>query len=395
MKKTMRLFSTLTLVLVLATAFVGCKENKGNDDKIRIASVGPLSGDVVIYGSSTKEGIELAIEEINAAGGVKVGDEYKEIEWLGMIDDAADPVKSGEAFNTQYAKDIDLMLGAVTSGATNGLIGQAIGKEVLVITPTGTADYLTVGANGDERDLRGNVFRACFNDSYQGEIAAKFINKNLQKTKVAVLYNAEDSYSKGLYAAFKAVAAQNNIEVVKEVEYQNNTSDFNSAWANVKASGAEVVYIPEYYEKVVTIVSQGRDAGYNGAIVGGDGWDGVLNVAGVDTADFTNCYFTNHFAADSTEETVSSFVTKFKTKYGKAPTSFAALGYDAVYLYKAAVEKAGTTDFAKVLAVFNDANFAVNCVTGNIKFNANGNAVKPAVVMTFDGAAYKYYATVE
>lgn len=394
MKKVIRLFSILTLVLVLATTLVGCKKNNG-DDKIKIASVGPLSGDVKIYGSSAKAGIELAIEEINAAGGIKVGDEYKLIDWVGMIDDAANPDKAGEAFNTQYAKDIDLMLGAITSGATNGLVGQAIGKEVLVITPTGTADYLTIGSNGDERDLRSNVFRACFNDSYQGEIAAKFISANLQKTKVAVLYNAEDSYSKGLYAAFKAVAAQNNIEVVEEVEYQNTTSDFNSAWANVKSSGAEVVYIPEYYQNVVTIVSQGRDAGYTGTIVGGDGWDGVLNVAGVDAFDFTNCYFTNHFAADSTEPTVATFVTKFQEKYGEAPTSFAALGYDAVYLYKAAVEKAGTTDYAKVLAVFNDANFIVNCVTGNIKFNANGNAVKPAVVMTFEGDAYKYYATVE
>lgn len=393
MNKTFRKLAMIIIAFTLLFVITSCKKN--NKDTIRIASVGPLSGEVSIYGTSAKNGIELAIEEINAAGGIKVGDKQMKIEWLGMIDDEAIADKAATAFNTQYAKNIDLMLGAITSGATEGLVGQAIGKNVLVITPTGTADYITVGMDGDERDLRTNIFRACFNDSYQGEVAAKFINNNLKKTKVAILYNNEDSYSRGLYESFIAVAATNNIELVYQGAYQATTVDFNSQWAAVKASGAEVVFLPEYYEKVVNIVSQGRAADYIGMIVGADGWDGVLDVDGVNATDFNNCYFTNHFALDSDAEVVKDFVAAYNKKYAKDPTSFAALGYDAVYIYKKAVEVAQSVEFDEVLEVFNSADFYADVVTGRISFATNGNAIKPAVVMTFEGNEYKYYTTVE
>ena len=389
----MKKFLSMLLVFVLAFVLVGCGEEE-KDETIRIASVGPTSGEVAVYGNTTKQGIELAIKEINAAGGIKVGDKQMQIEWLDMIDDGASADKAATAFNTQYAKGIDLMLGAVTSGATEGLIGQAMGKEVIVLTPTGTADLLTSGANGDERELRTNVFRACFNDSYQGEIAAKFLANNLNKKKVAILVNQTESYSVGLTSAFKATAATVGIEVAYEGTYQNTDSDFNALWNNVKSSGAEAVFVPDYYEKVVAIATQGRAAGYEGAMVGADGWDGILGVEGVDTAVFNNTYFTNHFAADSTEETVKNFVEKFKAEYNEAPSSFATLGYDAVYLYKAAIEKANSKAYADVLAVLNSADFQVSAVTGNIKFN-NGNAVKAAVVMEVKDGAYKYFATIE
>ena len=389
----MKKFLSMLLVFVLAFVLVGCGEEE-KDETIRIASVGPTSGEVAVYGNTTKQGIELAIKEINAAGGIKVGDKQMEIEWLGMIDDSALADKAATAFNTQYAKGIDLMLGAVTSGATEGLIGQAMGKEVIVLTPTGTADTLTVGANGDERELRTNVFRACFNDSYQGEIAAKFLANNLNKKKVAILVNQTEPYSVGLTSAFKATAATVGIEVAFEGTYQATDSDFNALWNNVKSSGAEAVFVPDYYEKVVAVVTQGRTAGYEGPIVGADGWDGILGVDGVDTSVFNNTYFTNHFAADSTESTVKNFVDKFKAEYDEAPSSFATLGYDAVYLYKAAIEKANSKAYADVLAVLNSADFQVSAVTGNIKFN-NGNAVKAAVVMEVKDGAYKYFATIE
>lgn len=389
----MKKFLSMLLVFVLAFVLVGCGEEE-KDETIRIASVGPTSGEVAVYGNTTKQGIELAIKEINAAGGIKVGDKEMQIEWLDMIDDGASADKAATAFNTQYAKGIDLMLGAVTSGATEGLIGQAMGREVIVLTPTGTADLLTNGVNGDERELRANVFRACFNDSYQGEIAAKFLANNLNKKKVAILVNQTESYSVGLTSAFKATAAKVGIEVAYEGTYQSGDSDFNALWNNVKSSGAEAVFVPDYYEKVVAIATQGRAAGYEGAMVGADGWDGILGVEGVDATVFNNTYFTNHFAADSTEETVKNFVEKFKAEYNEAPSSFATLGYDAVYLYKAAIEKANSKAYADVLAVLNSADFQVSAVTGNIKFN-NGNAVKAAVVMEVKNGAYKYFATIE
>lgn len=393
----MKKFLSMFLVFVLAFVLVGCGEEEGN--VIRVASVGPTSGEVAVYGNTTKQGIELAIKEINAGEGIVINGEKYTIEWLGMLDDAADPNKAATAFNTQYAKGIDVMFGAVTSGATEGLIGEAMGKKVIVMTPTGTADKLTVGVNGDERELRTNVFRSCFNDSYQGEIAAKFLGTNLNKKKVAILVNQNETYSVGLTAAFKATAASVGVEIVYEGNYQSTDSDFNTLWNKVKESGAEAVFVPDYYEKVVAVVTQGRTAEYTGIVVGADGWDGVLGVNGVDTSVFNNTYFTNHFAADSTEEKIVNFVTKFKgdkeiNPEGDAPSSFATLGYDAVYVYKAAVEKAGSKEYADVLAVLNDPNFTVNAVTGNIKFE-KGNAVKAAVVMEIKDGAYKYFATIE
>lgn len=391
MRKSIKNLTTIMIAIVLTFSLTSCKKSW---DTVRIASVGPLSGDVEVYGSSVKEGIELAIEEINAAGGIQVGDTKKQVEWMGMVDDTGNPEKAGTAFNKQYKKGIDVMIGAVTSGPTENLISQAVKKSIPVITPTGTADHLTVGVNGNEREIRSNVFRACFNDSYQGTVAAKFVVNQLEKTKLAVIYNNSDSYSLGLRKSFVEMAQQLGATIVKESVYQTGVVDFATIWDSILASDAEVVFIPDYYEQVANIVTQGRTKGYTGTLVGGDGWDGIFSVEGVKAEDFNDCYFMNHFAADSTEESIVNFVEKYKQKNHKAPNSWVALGYDAVYIYKAAVEKAGTLDYAKVIEALSASDFCVSVVTGNITFDANGNAVKPAVVMQYVNGEIKYFSTV-
>ena len=193
MKKFRSLF-VIAICAICLVALCGCRNNGGNkkDGVIRIGSSGPLSGPVSIYGIATKKGVELAIKEINENGGVKVNGKTMKFELVDFVNDEADPTKAGAALTSLVAKKADVIVGAVTSGATEGLINEAITVGIPVITPTGTADKLTVGEDGNDRENRNNIFRACFYDSYQGEYMAKYAKK-AGYTKAYVLFNNDDA----------------------------------------------------------------------------------------------------------------------------------------------------------------------------------------------------------
>ncbi len=374
----------MLLVCVLAFVCVGC----GKDDStIKLGSSGPLSGSTSIYGTAVKKGIELAIEEINAAGGVEVNGEKKLFELVDFVNDEADPTKAGTALTTLVNKNVDVIIGAVTSGATEGLISEAVKVGIPVITPTGTADKLTVGENGDDRENRTNVFRACFYDSYQGEFMAKYA-KEEGYTKAYVLFNNDDDYSVGLKDAFVATAEANGI-TVQAVGYGKDVKDFNSYWTPILAGGYECVYLPDYYETVYNILKTGYAAGYQGVCYGGDGWDGVIQQPkeGDDTSFLEKCFYTNHYFGASENPTVKNFVDAYKAKYDEAPVSFAALAYDAVYIAKQAIEQANSVEYAKVVEALTNGTFT-GLVTSSsgFKFN-NGNPEKAAVVITFKNGA--------
>lgn len=375
----------MLLVCVFAFVCIGC--NKG-DETIKIGSSGPLSGSTSIYGTAVKKGVELAIEEINAAGGVNVNGEMKQFELVDFVNDEADATKAGTALTTLVSKDVDIVIGAVTSGATEGLINEAIKVGVPVITPTGTADKLTVGEDGDARDERANIFRACFYDSYQGEYMAKYAKENGVK-KAYVLFNNDDDYSVGLKDAFVATAEANGIAVTVQ-GYGKDVKDFTSYWTPIISGGFECVYVPDYYENVYNILKTGYGAGYEGVCYGGDGWDGVVQQVkeGDDASFLENCFYTNHYFGASENAVVKEFVEAYKAKYnGETPVSFAALGYDAVYIAKQAIEQAGSVDFAAVVEALTTGTFT-GLVTSSAEFKFNnGNPEKAAVVITFkDGA---------
>ena len=376
----MKKFLSMLLVFVLAFVLVGC----GEDDTIKIGSCGPTSGSVSIYGLAVKNGVELAIEEINKAGGVKVGDEYKQLSLVDFINDEADATKAATALTTLVSKNVDVIVGAVTSGATEGLIGEAVKVGVPVITPTGTADKLTVGEDGTQRSKRTNIFRACFYDSYQGQYMAKYA-KNAGYEKAYVLFNNDDDYSVGLKDAFVETAEANGLTVVAQ-GYAKDVKDFTSFWAPVLAGGYDCVYVPDYYENVYNVLKTGYAAGYQGVCYGGDGWDGVIQQVkeGDDASFLEKCFYTNHYFGASENEAVKKFADAYKAKYnGEIPVSFAALGYDAVYMVKQAIEQAGSTDYAKVVEAFTNGTFD-GLVTSSkgFKFN-NGSPEKEAVVITF------------
>jgi len=332
-----------------------------------------------------KKGIELAIEEINAAGGVDVDGTKYPFELVDFINDDADPTKAAAALNTLVGKNVDVVVGAVTSGATEGLIGEAVKVGVPVITPTGTADKLTVGEKGDDRANRENIFRACFYDSYQGEYMAKYA-KGEGYTKAYVLFNNDDAYSVGLKDAFVKTAQAEGLTV--EVDsYGKNSSNFDTYWATIKSKGYTCVYVPDYYEKVYSVIKAGSEAGYEGVVYGGDGWDGVTTQfeTEFDKSFMEQCFYTNHYFGGSDAEAVKTFVTSYKAEYGQdeEPASFAALGYDAVYMVKQAIEAADSLEYEDVIAALAEGTFS-GLVTSAASFKfIDGSPAKEAVVLTF------------
>lgn len=377
-----KLFSLL-VVLLLVCSVVGCNKDNKDKETIKLGSAGPLSGSVSIYGLAVKEGVELAVEEINAAGGVNVDGEMKKLELVDFINDEADAKKSAAALTSLISKDVDVVVGAVTSGATEGLIAEAVKHGVPVITPTGTADKLTVGDNGDERDVRYNIFRACFYDSYQGTYMGQYAADQGVK-KAYVLYNNDEDYSKGLKDAFVETATANNVNVVTAA-YSKQDKDFNAFWVPILEGGYDCVYVPDYYENVYNILKTGYAKGYEGVCYGGDGWDGVIKQVkdGEDASFLENCFYTNHYFGESESPAVKTFVEKYQAKYGSIPVSFAALGYDAVYIAKQAIEACGSVEYDAVVEALTTGTFS-GLVTSSQPFTFNnGNPEKAAVVITF------------
>ena len=377
----MRKLFSLLVVLLLLCSVASCGEKES--DTIKIGSSGPLSGSVSIYGLAVKEGVELAVEEINAAGGVNVDGKMMKLELVDFVNDEADAKKAAAALTSLISKDVDVVVGAVTSGATEGLISEAVKHGVPVITPTGTADKLTIGDNGDEREVRYNIFRACFFDSYQGTYMGQYAAEKGVK-KAYVLYNNDEDYSKGLKDAFVETATAGNVAVTTAA-YSKQDKDFNAFWVPILEGGYDWVYVPDYYENVYNILKTGYAKGYTGVCYGGDGWDGVIKQVkeGEDASFLENCFYTNHYFGESENPAVKTFVEKYQAKYGSIPVSFAALGYDAVYIAKQAIEAAKSVEYDAVVEALTTGTFT-GLVTSSEPFSFNnGNPEKAAVVITF------------
>jgi len=374
MKKVV-LFSGIAAMLM---SLAGCSKKESNT--IKVGGIAPLSGAVAVYGVECKNGIDLAIEEINAAGGI----DGKALEFV-CEDDEGSPDKTVNAFKKLIAKDgVKFVIGSLTSGCTQAVTTLSQASKVLQIAPAATAPAIT--------DAGNYVFRACFIDPFQGTVGGKFAYNNIGARKAAILYDAGNDYSVGLYENFIASFKSLGGEVVAAESYATGDKDFNAQLTKIKNANPDVVYLPDYYGTVALIAKQLRAQGIKAPLVGGDGWDGLTGNAGEEVL---NGFYSNHYADDSTEPAVQNFVSAFKAKYGKAPNSFAALGYDSVYMLRDAIVKAGTTDVAKV----RDALEATDgdYVTGHLTFDEKRNPVKSAVMIELvtgaDGSITTAYKT--
>ncbi len=376
MKKNLSLLTAI--VLVLTTLLVPAMAETA--EPVKIGAIAPLTGTLATYGESVANGIKLAIAEINEAGGVLGGRQLD----VTYMDDKADSTESANAFNKLVSDGNKAIIGSVTSGVTAGLAALADAEGMLLLTPTATADTITDGYTC--------VFRACYRDSFQGEVGAK-VAVQLGVKKVAVLYASGDTYSAGLYEAFKAAATNLGLEVV-DIESSSTTADtdYTTQLTNIVASGAELIFAPYYYDSIGPyIVPQARAAGFEGYFVGADGWDGTQNTMVDDKTLYNKCFFTNHYAPDDPSEIVQNFVAKYKETYGaESLTALAALAYDAAYMLKDAIDAAGTDDTAAIIQAMTGMSFSG--VTGTFTLDASGTPEKQAPVIEYVDGVAKFYA---
>jgi branched-chain amino acid transport system substrate-binding protein len=373
----MKKVSMFVLFCALLLGIAGCA--KKSNDTVVIGAVFPLSGSVAFYGIESRDGAQLAIDEINAAGGL-LGKQLTLI----AEDDEGNAEKSLNAFTKLTTRDgAAYILGSSTSGATMAMTQQAQLNKVILISPSAT--------NVDVTKAGDYIFRACFIDPFQGVVGADFAYETLGSRRAAVLYDAGADYNTGLADEFKKEFAKIGGEVVANEAYQTNDVDFNAQVTRIKAANPDVVYLPNYYNDVALQAKQLRDQGVTCALVGGDGWDGLVGEAGDEVL---NGFWSAGFAADTTDPKGQTFVQAFENKYGKAASQFSALGYDAMMLVIDGIKAAGSFDTAAV----KDAMAKINGVyiTGSIRFDSDRNPIKGAAILEIvkqDGTLINSYKT--
>ncbi len=383
-----KFLSAVLALAVMVSAFTACSgggdESRSDEEKVLvIGGSGPLTGDYATYGTSAKQGAEIAEEEINEAGGVNG--------WTVKVlyeDDQTDPQQAVNAYSTLMDNGMDVSLGGVTSGACIAVSEEANKDGILMLTPSGSQLECTQYDNG---------FRVCFQDPDQGTYSAQFIKDNALGEKVAVLYDKSNDYSVGIYEAFKEKAREVDLEIVDTQAFtdQSNT-DFTVQLQSIKASGADLLFLPLYAQECAYILTQSDSIGLDVVFFGVDGMDGVMEKIGEENLGLTEgVMLLTPFAASSEDEKVVSFVTKYKEKYNAVPDQFAADAYDAVYTiveaFKASGAVPGDRDFnEKMVAAMTE--ITVDGLTGTMTWTADGEPHKTAMAVVIRDGRYEAYS---
>jgi branched-chain amino acid transport system substrate-binding protein len=342
--------------------FAGGKAD--NAKGIVIGGILPLSGDQSIFGVDALMGIELALEEVNAAGGIG-GQKLVFV----VEDDEGIPEKTVSAFKKLRSRNkVKIIIGSTPSQCTLAIGPLAQEQKVVLLTPSGSAEAIT--AAGDY------VFRTGLIDPFQGAVGGIFASEDIGAKTAAVLYNRDLTYSTGLMESFAASFKSMGGTVVASESYAAGDMDFSVQIARIKAANPGVVYLPDYYQRAPLIARQLRAQGIDVPLVGVDGWEGFQQTAG---DEMLHCFFTDNFTADSIAPRVVKFVADFRAKYGVPPSAESALSYDSLYLIRDAMVSAGSTDSAAVRDAL--ARTSSSYVTGNIRFDARRNPTKSAVVL--------------
>lgn len=353
----------------------------------KVGGTGPTTGDAAIYGQAVENGAKLAVEAVNAAG--KVALEFN------FQDDQADGEKASTAYNTLIDWGMQVSIGATTSGAGQALSPLFVQDDIFAITPSGSSTAVIYQNTETNTDPYGNVFQMCFTDPNQGVASADYISANKDLgTKVAIIYRNDDNYSSGVTDKFKEEAEKVNLDVVYTGGFANGTTDFSVYVTAAKDAGADVVFLPIYYQPASQILAEANKQGYTPTFFGCDGMDGILTMEGFDTTLAEGLYMLTPFAADATDDATVDFVTKYKDAYGETPNQFAADAYDAVMAIAQALEKAGvsaTDAQADITAALKTqfTSMTFDGLTGtNVTWNENGEVSKAPKAIVIQGGAY-------
>ncbi len=327
MKKIVALVLAMVMCMCCLAGCGGAGNGGSNSGKIKIGGTAPLTGGAAIYGNAAKRGAEIAIEEINALGGLQFELKYE--------DDVNDPEKAANAYNAVKDWGMQISLGSVTSKP--GLVTSVKNYEdkIFALTPSASTDGYPEG--------KDNVYQMCFSDTNQGTASAQYISEQKLGTKIAVIYQNDNDYSAGIYNTFKAKAEELGLEIVSTTTFIEKANDFSVQIAEAKNSGADLVFLPIYYEAASLILAQCAQADYAPKFFGVDGMDGILTQDGFDTKLAEGVMLLTPFSADAQDEQTKNFVTKYQEKYNEIPNQFAADAYDCIYAIYQACKAAGVT----------------------------------------------------
>jgi branched-chain amino acid transport system substrate-binding protein len=350
-------------------------------DTIKIGLITPLTGDVKTFGESTKNAFNIALEEYAKKG------KYK-IEPL-IADDKNDPTEGANAALKLITQDkVVAIIGPLTSKVAIPVSEIANKNKVSMISGTATNPKVTVS----EGKRKPYIFRACYIDDFQGTVAANFALKELKAKTAAVLYDVGNDYSKGLAEFFRATFVKKHGRVVAYESYQKDDVDFSALITKIGVKKPDVIYIPDYYNKVALIAKQVREKGLKSAMLGGDGWDSpeLLKIAGNAVV---GGYFTNHYSSERKDSIAESFIKRYQEKHGITPDALAALGYDATMMLLKVIDSAKKPTQEEVMKLLSTLKNHKG-VTGNISFDKNGDAIKSVVMLKVEKSGFKYVTTI-
>ena len=363
-----------------ATTAAAGESTATSGEVFKIGGIGPVTGAAAVYGLAVKNGAQIAVDEINADGGIN----GYQIDFQ-FQDDEHDAEKSVNAYNTLKDWGMQMLMGTVTSAPCVAVADKTMADNMFQITPSGSSV---------ECAQNPNVFRVCFSDPDQGAASATYIAENKLADKIAVIYDSSDVYSSGIYERFASEAANHGLDIVAaEAFTADSNKDFSAQLQKAKDAGADLVFLPIYYTEASLILNQANTMGYAPKFFGCDGMDGILQVDNFDTKLAEGLMLLTPFAADADDELTQKFVTAYKEKYGETPIQFAADAYDAIYAIKAAAEEAGITPETSVSDTCDKMKEAmlkvtVNGLTGeNMTWTEDGEPHKaPKAVKVVDGA---------
>ena len=380
-------FVSVALASAMVLSMAGCgsdaSQSGSSSDAFKIGGIGPTTGGAAAYGLAVQNAAQLAVDEINAAGGVN-GYKFE----LNFQDDELDAEKSVNAYNTLKDWGAQIILGSVTSGCCIAVTDKTKEDNMFQLTPSGSAVACT---------QYDNNFRVCFSDPAQGAASAQYIGENGLASKVAIIYDSSDTYSTGIYESFVSGAASQSFEIVSEEAFTaDSKTDFSVQLQKAQDAGAELIFLPIYYQEASLILTQANAMGYAPKFFGVDGMDGILT--GVDNFDKSlaeGVMLLTPFAADATDDMTVKFVAAYQEKFGEIPNQFAADSYDAIYAIKAAIEKSGVKPSDSVSDICEGlkgafVEISIDGLTGEgIVWDATGEPNKAPKAVIIENGAYK------
>ena len=379
-----RTLISLGLIATLFFAFAcerrGGPGAGGDSGQIVVGYYGDLTGRTSNFGQSTKNGVEMAVDEINKAGGIN-GRQIKVL----SEDDEGRPEKAATVVTKLIDQDrVIALVGEVASGNSLAAAPKAQAAKVPMISPSSTNPAVT--------QVGDYIFRVCFIDPFQGEVMAKFAANTLKAKKAAIMLDFNSPYSRGLTEFFESSFTKLGGQVVTKQSYTQGDRDYKGQLTSIRSANPDVIYVPGYYGEVGVIAKQAKQLGITQPLLGGDGWDAPqLWELGGDA--LNGDFISNHYSVEDPSPAIQKFVSDFKSRYSIAPDALAALGYDAMRVLADAIKRSGTTEGAKLRDAIS-ATKDFPGVTGVISINADRNAVKPAVVLKLQGGKYVYQETI-